>query len=120
MKKSKQDSNYLTYKGYTGSIEFSLMDKCLFGKILGFEKGVISYEGQTLEELEKDFKAGVDDYLLYCRENSIEPKKPFTGLFSVRLDPELHRRLYFEAQGKGITINKFVKQAIEHELHESK
>ncbi|MDD6025249.1 MAG: type II toxin-antitoxin system HicB family antitoxin, partial [bacterium] len=35
----------LKYKGYTGSVEYSDEDKCLFGKIQGLHGTLISYEG---------------------------------------------------------------------------
>lgn len=116
MNKDRNKINYLTYKGYIGDIEFSLTDNCLFGKVLGLSKGLISYEGQTLKDLKKDFKNGIDDYLSHCKENNIEPQKPFSGQFSIRLNPELHRLVVATAQQQGITVNRFVRQAVEHEL----
>ena len=41
----------LNYKGYTGSVEFSQEDNCLYGKVLGMKKDCISYEGETVSEL---------------------------------------------------------------------
>ncbi len=110
---TKQRVNYLIYKGYTGDINYSLANNCLFGKVLGLDKGLISYEGETLKDLEHDFRNGIDDYLAYCQENDLTPKKPFTGQFSVRLSPELHRLMATTAQERGITVNKLIKQAIE-------
>jgi predicted HicB family RNase H-like nuclease len=116
MKKISPKAKYLTYKGYTGNIEFSLTDNCLYGKVLGIGKGLISYEGHTLQELEQDFKEGIDDYLNYCEENSIEVKKPFSGQFSVRLNPDLHKLVATVAQEQGITVNSLVSQALKREL----
>ena len=50
----------MKYKGYEGSIEYTLEDKILFGKVQGI-KSLISYEGNTIDELEKDFQAASDD-----------------------------------------------------------
>ena len=55
--------DYLEYKGYKGSVEYSKEDNCLFGKVQGMSKDLIAYEGQTLDELRKDFEDGVDSYL---------------------------------------------------------
>ena len=57
----------MTYKGYTGSIKYSELDKCFHGKIECID-GLISYEGQTLEELELDFRESVHDYFELCNE----------------------------------------------------
>ena len=46
--------DYLEYKGYKGSVEYSNEDNCLFGKVQGMSKDLIAYEGQTLEELRKE------------------------------------------------------------------
>ena len=111
-----QNDNYLTYKGYIGSVEFSLADNCLHGKVLGLDRGLIAYEGITLEELKKDFQDAVDDYLNYCEEAGIAPQKAFTGRFNVRLTPELHKSAVAKAREKGISLNGLIRLAVEHEL----
>ena len=58
-----KNMDYLEYKGYKGSVEYSKEDNCLFGKVQGMSKDLITYEGQTLDELRKDFEDGVDSYL---------------------------------------------------------
>ncbi|MGN0228288.1 MAG: type II toxin-antitoxin system HicB family antitoxin [Muribaculaceae bacterium] len=63
----------LKYKGYTGSVEYSDEDKCLFGKIQGLPGILISYEGTTIEEITNDFHVAVDDYLESCKERDVEP-----------------------------------------------
>ena len=65
----------LHYKGYDGTIEYSEEDGCLFGKVKGI-RSLISYEGQTIEELRMDFEAGVDDYLELCERYSVEAEVP--------------------------------------------
>ncbi len=45
-------TNTIKYKGYTGSVEISEEDNCLFGKVL-FIRSLLSYEGWTLEEIKK-------------------------------------------------------------------
>lgn len=67
---------YLSYKGYTGSVEYSPEDGCLFGKVQGLYGTLISYEGNSVEEIKKDFEEAIDDYLESCKERGIEPAKP--------------------------------------------
>ena len=57
----------LEYKGYKGSVEYSKEDNCLFGKVQGMSKALILYEGQTLDELRKDFEDGIDSYIEGCK-----------------------------------------------------
>jgi predicted HicB family RNase H-like nuclease len=103
---------YLKYKGYTGSVEYSEEDKCLYGKVQGMAKDCISYEGSTVEELTDDFKGAIDDYLALCKEKGIEPRKPYSGVLNVRLTPEIHSGAAMAAQKAGITINAFIKDAV--------
>lgn len=42
--------DYLEYKGYKGSVEYSKADNCLCGKVLGMSKDLILYEGNTIDE----------------------------------------------------------------------
>lgn len=65
----------LQYRGYTGSIEVSIEDNLLHGKVLDFN-GLISYEGTTIEELIADFHEAIDDYLEQCEANGITPQQP--------------------------------------------
>ena len=41
--------DYLEYKGYKGSVEYSKADNCLCGKVLGMSKDLILYEGNTID-----------------------------------------------------------------------
>ena len=103
---------YLKYKGYTGSVEYSEDDKCLFGKVQGMMRDNITYEGATVEELTADFEGAVDDYLQLCAEKGIKPRKPYTGVINVRLGPEIHGGAAMAASKAGITINAFIKSAV--------
>ncbi len=112
----EQKTNVLSYKGYYGSVEFNLDENYLFGSLIGLESGAMTYEGNTLDELRAHFEDTVDMYLEHCEECGVEPKKPFTGLFSIRLNPSLHQLVAIKAREQGITVNRFIKQAVEHEL----
>lgn len=58
-------SDFLKYKGYLGSVEYSADDNCLFGKVM-FIKSLLMYEGETLQELEEMFHETIDEYLADC------------------------------------------------------
>ncbi|WP_436415580.1 type II toxin-antitoxin system HicB family antitoxin [Petrimonas sp.] len=105
----------LKYKNYIGSVEYSEDDNILFGKVQGI-RGVISYEGNSLSELETDFKNAVDDYLTICREKGIEPQKSFSGSFSIRISPLTHAKLAELAGDAGQSINAYVRNIIEKDV----
>lgn len=108
--------DYLEYKGYKGTVEYSREDDCLFGKVIGMSRDLIAYEGNTLPELRADFEAGIESYLEGCRADGVEPRKPFSGKLNLRMAPELHSRVSVFSAQSGITINDFINRAISHEL----
>lgn len=107
---------FLKYKGYTGSVEYSEEDNCLFGKVQGMTKDSITYEGNTVDELTEDFHGAVDDYIQLCVEKGIEPRKPYSGVLNVRLTPEIHSGAAMAASKEGITVNAFIKNAVARAL----
>lgn len=111
--------DYLEYKGYKGSVEYSKEDNCLCGKVLGMSKDMILYEGSTLNELRHDFEDGVDSYLAACAADGREPHKPFSGKLNLRMSSDLHSRVAAYAAQTGKTINQFINEAIIHELAHS-
>ena len=109
--------NMLEYKGYIGSVEISEEDNCLFGKVLHLPQGtLISYEGETVEELRNDFHESVDAYIELCEQQGIEPLKSFSGQLNIRLTPEIHAKVATVAKRAGITINAFIRKAVERGL----
>ena len=108
--------DYLEYKGYKGSVEYSKADNWLVGKGLGMSKDLILYEGNTIDELRADFEAGIDNYIAGCVADGIEPRKPYSGTLNIRISPEIHSKIAMLAQEAGTTINGYIKQALEEQL----
>ena len=104
-------NNSMEYKGYVGTVEYSDKDNILFGKVLGI-KGLVSYEGESVGELRRDFEEAVDDYLEICAAKNIEPEKTYKGSFNVRIAPELHKKASLTALSKNISLNNFVEEAV--------
>lgn len=105
----------LKYKGYSGTVEYSEEDNCLFGKIIGISKNIVTYEGKTVEELKADFEAGVDIYLESCIERGIKPQKPYSGSLNIRIPSEVHSQLALKAQMTGRSINAIIKDLLTSE-----
>ena len=64
----------LKYKGHCGSVEISVEDKCLLGKLLCID-ALVSYEGQTRQDLEIAFREAVDG-LISPSDPSPQPPIP--------------------------------------------
>ena len=104
-------SDLMEYNGYFGTVEYSAPDRMLFGKVIGI-KGLISYEGDSVTSLRKDFEGAVDDYLEMCANGGIEPQRAYKGKFNVRVSPELHKTLAMYSAAHGKTLNSTVEEAI--------
>lgn len=107
----------LKYKGYSGNVEYSEEDGCLYGKVIGMNKDLISYEGKTVDEIKADFEAGIDMYLESCTERGVKPQKPYTGMLNLRISSEVHSQLALKAQQTGRSINAIIKDALEKQLN---
>ena len=110
--------DYLEYKGYKGSVEYSLKDDCLHGKVQGIHQSLILFEGQTLDELRQDFQAGVDSYLEACKTDGVTPEKPYSGKLNLRMPSEVHAQVAAMAAANGYTINEYINTAILRLLQE--
>jgi len=104
-------TNLLSYRGFNGSVDYSLEDECLHGKIL-FIEDLITYEGESVPEIKVAFEAAVDRYLAYCEKTGKPANKPYSGSFNVRIGPELHREAVVAATKQGKTLNDFICHAL--------
>ncbi len=106
----------MEYKGYIGNVEFDDIAKIFHGEIIN-TKDVITFQGKTVDELESAFTESIDEYLGWCKEEGVNPEKPYSGKFNLRLSPELHREVAITAKKMNLSINKFVEKALEDEIH---
>lgn len=83
----------------------------MYGKVVGI-KPLLSYEGNSVQELKDDFQKVVDEYLKDCEERNVVPEQPYKGSFNVRINPELHRIVAMYAMKNGKSLNATVEEAI--------
>ena len=105
-------SDLLTYKGFFGSARYSAADEVFYGKLEGIDD-LVNYEGASVKELIKAFHEAVEDYLETCQRIDKEPNKRYKGSFNVRIPAEMHREAAIYAASKDISLNDFVKTAIQ-------
>ena len=63
------------YRGYTALPVIDAAGGVIGGQALA-ERGIISFEGQTVREAQQSFREGVEDYLALCAEAGREPGRP--------------------------------------------
>lgn len=105
-------NDILQYKNYYASVQFSAEDEVFFGRILGIND-LVNFEGTNVKELKNAFEEAVDDYLKTCKELNKEPEKMYKGSFNIRIPSELHRQAALVSAGKNMSLNDFVRYAID-------
>lgn len=108
--------NTMTYKGYTARIDFNERDGIFVGRILGL-RAIISFHGETVSELRREFQAAIDDFLLDCEEQGITPEKPASGKIMLRVPPEVHGAALVAAQASGKSLNQWATEVLKQAAH---
>lgn len=102
----------LKYKGYTGRVEFDDEAGLFHGEVLDL-RDVVTFQGTSVEELEKEFRDSIEDYLEFCEERGEEPDRPFSGRLMLRLPPSVHRDVYVRARREGKSLNQWITEKLE-------
>lgn len=107
----------MEYKGYIGKVEMDDEAGILHGEVINI-RDVITFEGISVDEIQKAFRESVDDYLDFCAQRGESPEKPFSGKFVVRLPAELHRKAYIQARLADKSLNGWVTDVLQNALQE--
>lgn len=105
----------MEYKGYIGKVELDEDAGILHGEVINV-RDVITFEGESVDEVQKAFRDSVDDYLDFCAKRKESPEKPFSGKFVIRLPAELHRKAYIQAKLEDKSLNGWVTDVLESAL----
>ncbi|MBU0510282.1 MAG: type II toxin-antitoxin system HicB family antitoxin [Chloroflexi bacterium] len=102
----------IEYKGYVGKVEYDDEAGIFHGEVINL-RDVITFQGDSVDDIRQAFRDSVDDYLEFCVERNEEPEKPFSGKFIVRIPPELHRKIYTQAKIADKSLNSWVSGVLE-------
>jgi predicted HicB family RNase H-like nuclease len=69
--------------------------------------------GHYLRDYPLSFADTIADYREWCKERGNEPEKPYSGTLSLRIAPELHRRVAEQTAKAGESINQFIAERLE-------
>lgn len=64
----------MQYKGYTGMYGFEA--GVYHGRVVGLRCNVVTFEADYEDEVEKEFRVSVDDYLDFCASRHEKPEQP--------------------------------------------
>jgi predicted HicB family RNase H-like nuclease len=102
----------MEYKGYIGRVEFDDDANVFHGEVINL-RDVVTFQGETVRELQAAFRDSVDDYLEFCAERGECPEKPYSGKFMVRVEPELHKAVAMHAKIEHKSLNAWVHDTLE-------
>lgn len=104
----------IEYKGYAAVVEFDDSVGRLHGRVINSGAyPIATFEATDVEGLRDEFHRSIDEYLSACKEDGVDPCKPFSGKLSVRLGPDLHQRIARSAAQSGISLNSWIMRALE-------
>jgi predicted HicB family RNase H-like nuclease len=103
--------NTMTFKGYTARIEYDARDNIFVGRILGI-RSIISFHGESVSKLRKEFEKAVKDYLAECDAEGISPERPASGKLLLRIPPEVHGQALVAAQAAGKSLNQWAADVL--------
>ena len=107
----------MEYKGYQAEIIYDDSVGRLHGRVINSGSyPIATFESENVAELQREFELSIDEYLASCREDGIEPAKPFSGRLSLRLGSELHQRVAQASAESGVSVNRWITEALEEQL----
>ena len=106
----------MEYKGYIARIEYDDSVGLLHGSVVNSgDYPIATCEASDVETLRKEFQISIDEYLALCAEHEVEPRRPFSGKLNLRLGSDLHQRVAALAAQSGVSINGWIRNALERE-----
>ena len=102
----------MSYKGYRATVAYDDEAGIFHGEVIG-TRDVITFEGTSVEQLRKEFRFSIDDYLTVCAERGRQPDKPFSGKIPLRVAPKVHRAATAAAKAAGKSLNAWLAETVE-------
>ncbi len=66
--------NVLKYKEYYAEVKYDTSADSFHARVLGMGD-VIDFYGRSVQDLRREFKKSVEDYLAWCRDEGTPPEK---------------------------------------------
>ena len=108
--------NILRYKDYIGVFDFDPEARLFHGDVTGIQD-VVTFQGESVSELEQALRHSIDEYLSLCKKTGKKPDKPYSGDIRLRLGPALHRDVAMAAAASGLSLNAWMKKVLEQQAH---
>ena len=101
----------MEYKGYVAAVEFDDSIEVLHGRVVNSGPyPIVTFEATNATDIRREFERSVDEYLAWCAEDGVEPRRPFSGKLNLRLGSRLHALV--AAANSRVSINAWIVDAI--------
>jgi predicted HicB family RNase H-like nuclease len=104
--------NTMSHDGFLATLDID-EDSGVISGVVTNTRATLHFQGRTVEELRAAFVDTIADYRDWCAHEGREPEKPYSGTLSLRLPPELHRRVATAAAQAGKSVNGFIAETLE-------
>ena len=104
-------NNLMDFDGYKAVICYDPEIKMFRGEFAGLNGGADFY-ATNVEDLYKEGRQSLQEFLQVCEEEGIKPRKPYSGRLNLRIDPELHEAVALKAAAKNQSLNQLINESI--------
>jgi predicted HicB family RNase H-like nuclease len=101
----------MKYKDYTALIEFSDEDDCFIGRVIGIND-IVSFDGETVDEIRKNFHDMIEHYINACAHEGRSPNKPSSEIM-VPVSSALYSKIASKAEYDGVPVNTVMETALQ-------
>lgn len=103
--------NTMTINGYQAVISYDSDIQMFRGEFVGLNGGADFY-AKDVDGLRHEGEISLRVFLEACAEDGVDPRKHFSGKFSLRVDPGLHEAAATAAAAHGQSLNQWAAEAI--------
>ena len=104
--------NVMMIDGQRAVIEYDPDIEMFRGEFVGMN-GSADFYAKNIAGLKQEGKASLKVFLQMCAEEGIDPLKPHSGKFVLRLDPGTHHAAVVAAKASGLSLNQWVAKLIQ-------
>jgi len=103
--------NTMTIDGHQAVITFDPEIQMFRGEFLGLNGGADFY-AKDVKGLQREGRISLNVFLEACAEDGVEPRKSFSGKFSLRVAPAVHEAAAVAAAAHGKSLNQWAEDVL--------